>query len=134
MGDDDRGVEADHDHLAQVTPGSFRRRDAAVPGLDQVPHVTADFRPGLRDPGHRHAVALRQGPPRGCVRGHLSEQLALMTQRVDPADRRRAVRDRHRRVSEHPAPVMQGNEPPPGQRARQRPGQPGPIREQPGRR
>jgi hypothetical protein len=39
-----------------------------------------------------------------------------MAQRVDLADRCRAVGDRDRQVGEHPAPVMQRDEPPPGQR------------------
>ena len=131
---DDRGVQADHGHAAQIPPGHLRRRNAAVPRLDQRPYVTAGLRPGLADPGQGHAVASGQCPPRRRVGGDRAEQLALMAQRVNLADRRRAVGDRDGQVGEHPAPVMQRAEPPPGQRAGQRPGQPGPVREQPGRR
>ena len=104
---DDRGVQADHGHLAQIPPGHLRRRDAAVPRLDQVPYVTAGLRPGLADPGQGHSVASGQCPPRRRVRGDRAEQLALMAQRIDLADRRRAVGDRDGQVGEHPAPVMQ---------------------------
>ena len=116
VGHDTRGVQADHGHLTQIPPGHVRRRDGAVPCLDQVPHVTAGSCPGLADPGQGRAVASGQGPPRRRVRGDRPEQLTLMTQRVDSADRRRAVGDRDGQVGEHPAPVMQRAEPPPDQR------------------
>jgi hypothetical protein len=56
----------------------------------------------------------------------LCRRLALMAQRADLADRRRAVGDRDRQIGEHPVPVMQRDEAPPGQRARQRPRSYGP--------
>jgi hypothetical protein len=87
---DDRGAGADHDHLAQIAARHPGRRHATVPRPDQRPHVTADLRPGLADPGQRHAVAPGQGPPHGRVRGHRAEQLALMAQRVVSPLRRRS--------------------------------------------
>ncbi len=132
--DHDRGVQADHDDLAQVPPGRPGRRDAAVPGRDQVPDVAAGPGPCPADPGQRRRAASGQGPPRRRVRGDRAEQLFLVAQGADLADRRRAVRDRDRQVSEHPAPVMQRREPAPGQRPRQPAGQARPVREQPRRR
>jgi hypothetical protein len=114
---DDRGVQADHGDAAQIPPGHLRRGDGAVPRLDQRLYVTAGFRPGLADPGQGRAVASGQCPPRGRVGGDRAEQLALMPQRVNLADRCRAVGDRDGQVGEYPAPVMQRAEPPPGQRA-----------------
>ena len=58
-----RTVQADHGHLAQIPPGHVRRGDSAVPCLDQVPYVTAGFRPGLADPGQGRSVASGQCPP-----------------------------------------------------------------------
>ena len=56
---DDRGVQADHGHAAQIPPGHLRRRNATVPRPDQRPYVTAGLRPGLADPGQGFASPAR---------------------------------------------------------------------------
>ena len=132
--DHDRGVQADHDDLAQVPPGCPGRRDLAVPGGDQVPDVAAGPRPCPADPGQRRRAASGQCPPRRRVGGDQAEQLFLVAQGADLADRRRAVRDRDRQVSDYPAPVMQRREPAPGQRPGQPAGQARPVSEHPRRR
>ncbi len=129
--DHDRRIEADDDDIAQAPPGCPGRRDLAVPARDQVPDMLPGPRPGPADPGQHRGVAPGQRPPHGRVGRHRAEQIALMPQRVDVADRRRPVRDRDRQVRDHPAPVMQRIEPPPGQRSRQAAGQARPVSDQP---
>ena len=131
VGEHDRGVQPDHRHPTQVPASDPSGRDSAMPVLDLFPHVLSYPRPGRRDLSQPTGGDLLQRPPHRGVRGHRGEQLALMAQGVDLADRRATISDHHRKVREHPTPIMHGPEPRPGQRRGQRTRQPHPISRQP---
>ena len=127
----DRGVHADHHRRSEVHIGHLRGGDAAVPGLDQRPHLAADLRPRGGDPRPLVGADLLQRPPQRRVRGHRPVQLTLIAQRRQVRQHPAAISDTHRGVDQHPAPVVHRGEPAPTQRLRQRPGQPGVVGEQP---
>jgi site-specific recombinase XerC len=72
--------------------------------------------------GHEAARDLAQRPPRGRHRRHQPEQLALVADHPEVADRLAAVGDRAGEVGQHPAPVMD-QQPRRRQRLRQARGQ-----------
>jgi hypothetical protein len=76
--DHQRGVHPDHDGLAQVAVGHPRRRDPAVPLLDQRPHVLAGPRPRPGDLAALLIADLVQGAPQRRVRRDRPVQLGLI--------------------------------------------------------
>jgi hypothetical protein len=129
--DHDRGVQADHDRLSQVSVTRSRSRDPPVPGNDLPPHPRPGLGPRTLDPAQLDVVDLVQAPPCRRRGRHRPEQPALVPQHPQVIDRGGAVGDRHRQVGQDLAPVEVGAEPPHPQRRRQPVGQSDPIAEQP---
>jgi hypothetical protein len=91
----DRGIDIEHDDPVVDVPASGPRR-RQLP--EQRPYVGADLRSCLGDPPQLALADLVQGTPARRRRGDRTEQLALVTQYVDVADRLTTVGDHHRQV------------------------------------
>ena len=63
---DQRGVDADHDHVAEIPVAGARRRDRTVARLDQLPHPPANLVTHQRDPGQTRVVDLERPPQCRC--------------------------------------------------------------------
>ena len=124
-GDDDRGVQADHDGLAQVAVSDHRGRDATVAFGDQVLHMNTGPCPRGRDLRPGQPVHRIQGPPHR-VRA-IGPNRSLIPQRGQVRKHPATVGDRHRRVGQNPAAVMDRREAATGRRGRQPPSQPAPA-------
>ncbi len=130
----DSRIQADADHLVQDLIGDPHPGHLPVPGDDPLPR---------RGPGRVHrrgdppcgdfpaAGDLLQRPPHRRHRRDRAQHLTLPRQDSEIADHRGAVGDRHRQVRQHPAPVVQRQEPPAGQGLRQPARQAGPVSQRP---
>ena len=131
-----RGVQPDAGHPVQRLVRDPHAGQLPVPGRDARPrraaggvHRRGDApccpRPAGRD--------LAQCPPGGRHRGDQAEQLALVADHPEVADRLAAVGDRAGQVRQHPAPVMH-QQPVRGQRPGQARGQAGVVGQRPDQR
>jgi hypothetical protein len=93
--DHDRGVEADHDGLAEVAVTRSGGRDRPVPGHDLAPYPGPGLGAGPVDPGQLHVADLVQAAPRRGRGRDGPEQVALVAQCLQVVDRGGAVGDRH---------------------------------------
>jgi len=74
------GTDTQHDLIAEVPGGYPGRRDAPVPGGDEVPHPGAYLRPGGIHAVQGCRVDLGQRPRHGGRGGDLAEQVTLVAQ------------------------------------------------------
>ena len=114
-----RGIDVEHDRLAEIGAGNRRRRH---PGRQLRPDVAAGPRPGRRRSASTPA-GVTSSNARHTVAGDATgpEQPVLMAQCVDVGDRL-AARDQDRRhIHQHPSPIMDRDEPAPANACRQAP-------------
>ena len=124
---DQRGVQVDDNPPGQDLPGHIQPREPAGAQRQQTPHMPADHRPGLGDPGQAGLVDPVQGPAGRGVRRRVTEHPRLMGQQLDVGQAHRPERDRDRQVDQNHTTI-----PPPGPFARreqrtERGGQPHPV-------
>ena len=103
---DQRGVDADHDHVAEIPVAGARRRDRTVARLDQLPHPPANLVAHQRDPGQTRVVDLVERPPQCRCGDDRPEQPGLIAQHRRPGQVLRTTSDRDRYVADHRAPVV----------------------------
>jgi hypothetical protein len=84
----------------------------------QGPHLTPGPRPTGLDPLQPGAGDLVQAPWSGRRRDR-AEHAGLLAQHINVTDRLASIGEHHRDISQHPAPVMDRDEPAPGHRLRQ---------------
>ncbi len=84
---DQRGVDVEHDHIAEVGVGDLRGRHPAGKIRKLDPDVAADLRPRPGHPFHRGRGQLVQSTPHRRRRCHRSQHARLVPQHVDIGDR-----------------------------------------------
>ena len=130
VGDHDRGIDVEHDDLAEINAGNPARRHSS---RDLRPHAAPDLGPCGRDLPRPTRSDLVQRPPHRRRRGDRTEHASLVAQHVDIGDRLTTIGEHHRHVDQYPSPIMNGSELATGHRHGQLPGQAGSVRQEPSR-
>ena len=129
----DGGVQVDHRGPGQLPAGDPQPGEPSGSGCQDAPPQPPEPAHRLVDPGHLQGVGLVQGPPHRRRRGHRTDQLPQMRQRLEVPDRLPAGQLDQAQIDQDLTPVIVRVVPRSAHRRGDRRGQPGPFGQQPHR-